>query len=128
MISAPDIDTQFVCWPTSISEELARLIISSTKKQFSQEEGSHLVRDDNLPDIGRGDCRRVLQVMLTTSRLRMEVSKFVKQEIHSLVSYMHSNLTHQQVATTISRHFTKVSAVLQIEPCDRIIRNPLSSQ
>ena len=54
-------------------------------------------------------CRRVLQVMLTTSRLRVEVSKFVKQEIHSLINYMHSNLTHQQVATTLSRHFAKVS-------------------
>jgi len=54
-------------------------------------------------------CRRILQVMLTTSRIRMEVSKFVKQEIHSLVNYMHSNLTHQQVATTISRHFAKVT-------------------
>lgn len=54
-------------------------------------------------------CRRVLQVMLTTSRLRIEVSKFVKQEIHSLITYMHSNWTHQQVTSTFNRHFTKVS-------------------
>ena len=48
--------------------------------------------------------------MLTTSRLRVEVSKFVKQEIHSLINYMHSNLTHQQVTSTFSRHFAKVSS------------------
>lgn len=46
--------------------------------------------------------------MLTTSRLRVEVSKFVKQEIHSLINYMHSNLTQKEVATTLSRHFAKV--------------------
>ena len=55
--------------------------------------------------------------MLTTSRLRVEVSKFVKQEIHSLINYMHSNLTHQQVTTTLSRHFAKVGP----SPCKGVI-------
>ena len=50
-------------------------------------------------------CRRILQVMIATSRIRIELSKFVKQELHSLANYMHSNLTNQQVTKTITRHF-----------------------
>ena len=43
--------------------------------------------------------------MIATSRIRIELSKFVKQELHSLANYMHSNLTNQQVTKTITRHF-----------------------
>ena len=43
---------------------------------------------------------------VVTTHISVEMSKFVKQELHTLVNYMHSNLTNQQVASTINRHFT----------------------
>lgn len=69
---------------------------------------------------------------MSTSSIRLELSCFVKQELHSLANYMMSTLTHQHVATTLSRHFPgkvtlpcalclpvmgRKSAVLQAEQC-----------
>ena len=65
-------------------------------------------------------CRRILQVMIATSRIRIELSKFVKQELHSLANYMHSNLTNQQVTKTITRHFAaKVGFLGLLGSCRR---------
>ena len=42
---------------------------------------------------------------LTTSHIHVECSKFVKQQLHNLAEYMHSNLTDKEVTSTIKRHF-----------------------
>ena len=43
---------------------------------------------------------------MITSKVRVEVSQFVKRELHSLVNHMHSNLKNEQVTSTIARHFS----------------------
>ena len=52
-------------------------------------------------------CRRVVQIDVTTSEVHVEMSQYVKRELHSLVNYLHSSLVDEELTSTISRHFTK---------------------
>lgn len=64
--------------------------------------------------------RRVVQIEVVSTEVHVEMSQFVKQELHSLFSYLHSTLLDKQLASTFSRHFTKrvgFSPSVLIESC-----------
>ena len=52
-------------------------------------------------------CRRVVQIDITSSEVHIEMSQYVKRELHSLFNYLQSSLADEELASTISRHFTK---------------------
>lgn len=52
-------------------------------------------------------CRHVVQVEIVSTEVHLEVSPYVKRELHSLFSYLHSSLLDEELASTLSRHFTK---------------------
>ena len=54
------------------------------------------------------DCRRVVQVHLSTSDVDIEMSQYVKRELHSLHNYLLTSFTSQDIAD-FSKHFAKVS-------------------
>jgi len=62
------------------------------------------------PDILTVDChcRRVVQVHLSTSDVDIELSQYVKRELHSLHNYLLTSFTSQDIAD-FSKHFAKVS-------------------
>lgn len=53
------------------------------------------------------DCRRVVQVHVTTSHVEVELSQYVKRELHSLHNYLLTSLASQDIAA-FSKHFAKV--------------------
>ncbi|KAK9809768.1 hypothetical protein WJX73_004442 [Symbiochloris irregularis] len=54
-----------------------------------------------------GLYRHVVQIDVVTTEVHLEMSQYVKCELHSLFSYLHSNLLDEELASTFSRHFTK---------------------
>jgi hypothetical protein len=53
-------------------------------------------------------CRRVVQVHLSTSDVDIELSQYVKRELHSLHNYLLTSFTSQDIAD-FSKHFAKVT-------------------
>ena len=56
----------------------------------------------------------MVQIDVTTTEVHVEMSQYVKRELHSLFNYLHSSFVDEELTSTISRHFTKrVAAHLQ---------------
>ena len=53
-------------------------------------------------------CRRVVQVHLSTSDVDIEMSQYIKRELHSLHKYLLTSFTSQDIAA-FSKHFAKVA-------------------
>ena len=53
------------------------------------------------------DFRRVVQVHLSTSNVDIELSQYIKRELHSLHNYLLTSFTSKDIAA-FSRHFAKV--------------------
>lgn len=51
--------------------------------------------------------RRVVQVHLCTSDVDIELSQYIKRELHSLHNYLLTSFTSQDIAA-FSKHFAKV--------------------
>ena len=51
--------------------------------------------------------RRVVQVHLSTSEVDIELSQYIKRELHSLHNYLLTSFTSQDIAA-FSKHFAKV--------------------
>lgn len=58
---------------------------------------------------------------MTTSAIRLEMSRAVKQELHSLANYMHSNLTDRQITQTFTRHFAGKVCFATLQEIDSIL-------
>lgn len=53
------------------------------------------------------DFRRIVQVHLCTSDVDIELSQYIKRELHSLHNYLLTSFTSQDIAA-FSKHFAKV--------------------
>ena len=51
--------------------------------------------------------RRVVQVHLSASDVDIELSQYIKRELHSLLKYLLTSFTSQDIAA-FSKHFAKV--------------------
>lgn len=51
--------------------------------------------------------RRVVQIDVTTTDVHLEMSQYIKRELHSLVDYLHSSFVDEELTSTINRHFAK---------------------
>ena len=51
--------------------------------------------------------RRVVQVHLSTSQVDVELSQYIKRELHSLHNYLLTSFKSQDIAA-FSKHFAKV--------------------
>lgn len=51
--------------------------------------------------------RRILQVDITTTDVDLNVTQFVKRELHSLVNYLYSSFSDQALAANITRPFAQ---------------------
>lgn len=61
-------------------------------------------------------CRRVVQVHLSTSDVDIELSQYVKRELHSLHNYLLMSFTSQDIAD-FSKHFAKVTTPTNQSEC-----------
>ena len=50
-------------------------------------------------------CRRILQVDISTTDVDLNVTQFVKRELHSLVNYLYTSFSDQALAANIARPF-----------------------
>lgn len=59
-------------------------------------------------------CRRVVQVHVTSSGIEVELSQYVKRELHSLHNYLLTSFASQDIAD-FSKHFAKVTLRLKLQ-------------
>lgn len=59
----------------------------------------------------------MVQIDVTTTEVHVEMSQYVKRELHSLFNYLHSSFVDEELTSTISRHFTKRVACGHILTC-----------
>ena len=87
----------------------------------------HIVQAHSLPCArARDPCaegaarrcgRRVVQIDVVTSEVHVEMSQYVKRELHSLVNYLHSSLVDEELTSSLSRHFIKRARPAPFCPC-----------